>query len=219
MFVTGNPVHFVFTVLAVLVGALDATARWGIIAGNGQADGGTVTEVDGLLYESFAERAEAYDGTAVVVLDGAGKDFAGRSRTLVNEYNQRCVLAAARTVGIFFHAGVFASLCVNNQFTLGQEFVDHADGGFHIASRILAQVDDDTLAVLVAQLGNGIQQFDVGRTAEFTDLDIAIVLTEHIGCVDGVLRNVAAGYHEVEQFFLGHTLDAQFHLAAFGTLQ
>ena len=63
VFVTGNPVHFVFAVLAVLVGALDATARWGVITGNGQADGGTVTEVDGLLYESLAEGTASYNGS------------------------------------------------------------------------------------------------------------------------------------------------------------
>ena len=55
VFVTGNPVHFVFAVLAVLVGALDATARWGVITGNGQADGGTVTEVDGLAERGNVE--------------------------------------------------------------------------------------------------------------------------------------------------------------------
>ena len=36
--------------------------------------GGTVTEVDGLLYESLAEGTASYNGSAVIVLNGARKD-------------------------------------------------------------------------------------------------------------------------------------------------
>ena len=55
MFVAGQPVHFVLGVFAAFVGALDASSGRGIVAGDGQANGGTVAEVDGLLYQSFAE--------------------------------------------------------------------------------------------------------------------------------------------------------------------
>ena len=49
MFVASQPVHFVLGVFAAFVGALDASSGRGIVAGDGQANGGTVAEVDGLL--------------------------------------------------------------------------------------------------------------------------------------------------------------------------
>ena len=208
VFVTGNPVHFVFAVLAVLVGALDATARWGVITGNGQADGGTVTEVDGLLYESLAEGTASYNGSAVIVLNGTCKDFAGRSGAFVHQYYQRQLLATAGAVGIFLHAGVFAAVGIYYQLSFRQEFVHHARGGFHVASGIVAQVNNQAFALLVAQLGNRIQQLHVCGTSEFADLYISVVIVEHIGCVNGVLRDVTACDGEVEQFLFRGTLDA-----------
>ena len=55
MFVAGQPVNYVLGVFAAFVGALDASSGRGKVAGEGQANGGTVAEGDGLLYQSFAE--------------------------------------------------------------------------------------------------------------------------------------------------------------------
>ena len=161
MFVAGQPVHFAFGVFSAFVGALDATSGRGVVAGDSQADGRTVTEVDRLLHQTLTERATAYDGSPVVILNGACKDFAGRGRAFVHQYYERCLLATARTVGILFHTGIFTSLCIYDEFSFRKEFVYHTCGGFHVTAGIAAQVDDETLALLVTQLGYGIQQLHV----------------------------------------------------------
>jgi len=150
VFITVDPVHFVFAVFAAFVGALDATSRRGIIAGDSQTDGGTVTEVNRLLYQSFAERTAADDGSTVIVLDGSGEDFTGRSGTFVYQNYQGQFLATACTVGIFFHTRILASFGVDYQFSFGQEFIDHACGCFHIAAGVVAQVNDQAFAFVVA---------------------------------------------------------------------
>ena len=161
-----------------------------------------------MLYESLAEGTASYNGPAVIVLNGARKDFAGRSGAFVHQYYQRQLLATAGAVGIFLHTGIFAAVGIHYQLSFRQEFVHHARGGFHVSSGIVAQVDNQAFAFLVAQLGNRIQQLHVCGASEFADLYIAIVIIEHIGCINGVLRDVTACDGEVEQLLFRGTLDA-----------
>ena len=61
--------------IAFLVRLLYAAARGRVVAGGGQANHGTVVELDGALHQTFAEGAAPYDGAAVVVLNGSGEDL------------------------------------------------------------------------------------------------------------------------------------------------
>ena len=63
------------------------------------------------------------------------------------------------------------------------------------------------------------RQFHVGGAPELADHDVAEVVVQHVGGVDGVLRDVAADDGKVQQLFFSGTLDAQFHLAALGAFQ
>ena len=45
-----QPIHFIITVFSVLIGALYAASGGGVVAGNRQTDGRTVTEIDRLLH-------------------------------------------------------------------------------------------------------------------------------------------------------------------------
>ena len=150
MFIAGQPIHFVFRVFPAFVGTLDATSGWSIVAGNSQANGGTVTEINRLLYQAFAKRTASNDSSPVVVLNSPCKDLTGRSRTFIYQYNERCLLAATRTVGILFHARIFTSLCIYNEFPFRKELVYHTGGGFHVTAGITTQVDDETFTFLMA---------------------------------------------------------------------
>ena len=149
MFVASEEVHFVLLILTFLIRFLDASARWSVVTGNGQANGRTIVELDRLLHQSFTERASADDGTTVVVLNGSGKDFAGRCRTFVQENDERHLLATARTIRRIVFAWGLPSFCVNNEASFRKEFVDHLNGWAHVSAGISAQVDDDTLAVVL----------------------------------------------------------------------
>ena len=65
-------VHGVVFTVALFVGFLDAAAGRRIVVGYGEANHRAVVKLDGTLHESLAERAAAYDGGAVLVLQCAG---------------------------------------------------------------------------------------------------------------------------------------------------
>ena len=134
MFISCQPIHFVVAVFTILIRALNAASGWSIIAGNGQPDGWSVTEVDRLLYQAFTERTATHYHTSVVILNSTGENFTGRSRTFVNQHDNGHFLATACSIGKFVGTGIFASFRIDYQFTFGQEFVDHAHCSFHISS-------------------------------------------------------------------------------------
>ena len=128
-------------------------------------------------------------------------------------------MAAARSVGRIVFARAFPSFGVDYQLAFRQELVHHLDGSSHVAARVSAQVDDDSLAALLVQLGQGNQHFGIGRFTEFLDVDVAILVIDHVSRLDGLVGNVVADDGEVQQFLLALTEDAQFHFTALGTFQ
>ena len=62
-------------------------------------------------------------------------------------------------------------------------------------------------------------QLHVRGAAEFADLYVAVVIAQHVGGVDGVLRDVTAHDGEVQQFLLRGAFHAQSHFAALGPFQ
>ena len=55
-----------------------------MIAGNGQPDGGSVGEGELFLHQAFSKRPRADDEATVVILNGPGDNFTGRSGRFVN---------------------------------------------------------------------------------------------------------------------------------------
>src|SRR6202012_4223934 len=66
--------HYFFIIIFVsfIIGFLDAAAGGRVVARDGEAEGGAVAELEGLLYEAFAEGAAADDGGPIPILEGAG---------------------------------------------------------------------------------------------------------------------------------------------------
>ena len=62
MLVAGNPVHLILAVFSILVRTLYAATGGGVVAGNGQTDGRTVTEVNRLLHQSLSQRTASHNG-------------------------------------------------------------------------------------------------------------------------------------------------------------
>ena len=184
-----------------------------------ETDGRAVAEFNGLLYQTFSERTASYDGTAVIVLDGSGKDFAGRSRTFVHQYHKRHLLVASCSVGVIVFARRLASLGVDNQTVVRQELVDHLDGSSHVTSRISTQVDNQTFTVLLIQFGQCDKQFRISGFTKLVDFYVAYLLINHIGGIDTLHRNVSTDNGEMKQVLFARTINAQFHLAAFFTFQ
>ena len=128
----------VFVGLAHLVHLLDATTGGRVVTGDGQAQLGAVGEGDGHLHEALTVGAPTDDESAVVVLDGAGEDLAGRARHLVGEDDQRGVLAGATTVGKELLPRVSLALHIDDHLAAGNELVEHGHGRVQESAGIVA---------------------------------------------------------------------------------
>ena len=71
MFQTVVKVHLVFLEVTLLVRFLNTAACRGIIMGYGEPNHGTVGEIHGALYQTLTKGAAAYDGSTVLILNGA----------------------------------------------------------------------------------------------------------------------------------------------------
>ena len=198
MLISVDPICVILRILTILVRTLDASARRCIIPGNSESDGRAVTKFNGLLNQSFTKRTTAYDCATIIVLDSARKNLAGRGRTLVDQHYQWHTLTAACSICIFFHSRIFATLSEEHQSAFWKEFIHHTQGCIHIAACIVAQVNDESFAVLVTQLCNGIQQFYMCGTCKFIDFHIAEFIVYHIDSIDGVLGNITSHHDEVQ---------------------
>ena len=219
MLVAGQPIHFVLGILTVLIRTLYATTGWSIVAGDCQADSRAIAEINRLLHQSFPKGTASYDCTTVIILNGSCKDLTGGCRTFISQHNQRHFLATACSVGIIFHTGVFASLGIDYELSFRQEFIYHTHGSLHITTGVVAQVDNDSFTIPMTELSNSIQQFYMSGTSEFTDLNISVIIAEHISCINCILWNITAGDDKVQQILFCSTFDTQFYFGSFRTFQ
>ena len=124
MFGTCKQVGFIVFLLSWRVRLLHATTRGGIVTGCGKAEHGAIGKLNGHLHEAFAETAPPDNGTAVVVLYGTGKDFAGRSRGFIHQHHKGQRLISTAPICAVLLTLRLATLGVNNELVLRQELID-----------------------------------------------------------------------------------------------
>ena len=172
-----------------------------------------------MLYQSLAERAAADDESAVVVLNGTCKDFAGAGATLVNEHHEGQLLERASSVAAELFARRLASLGIDNQLSAREEFVGHLDGDVHVSAPIAAQVDDELAHTLDAQLGHGNDHLGVGLFAKVLHAQIACGVVNHVCGIDALYGYVASDDVEIDGFGRAVAPYAQAHMGAFLSLE
>lgn len=72
-FVACDEIHFIFFRLSFHVWFLDASARWGVIACDGEVDERAICKFNGLLHQSLSEGTSPHNDATVVVLNGPEK--------------------------------------------------------------------------------------------------------------------------------------------------
>ena len=100
-----------------------------------------------------------------------------------------------------------------------QELIGHAYSLVHIASAVLAQVDDEACGAFGVQVSQGGEELLVGRLAELvhadeTEFGVGCWLNNKLG-IHGVDGYVAACDGIVEQSVRSCALDTEFDLCAF----
>ena len=151
------------------------------------------------MHEALTVGAPTDDESAVVVLDGAGEDLAGRARHLVGEDDQRGVLAGAATIGKELLPGVSLALHIDDHLATGNELVEHGHGRVQESAGIVAQVDDELGAAFFLLFGDGGDELVIGGAGEAAHLDVADVSPDLIGSVDGAVGHFATGNDKVSQ--------------------
>ena len=180
----------------------------------------SVAELHRLLHESFAKGATAYDGAAVVVLNGSGEYLAGAGATFVHEDHDGQLLEGATAVADKLFSWTFASFGIDDEFACGQEFVDHLDGDVHVSSSVAPEVHDELSHAFHVQVGKGDEHLCIGLFAEVLDVDVAgLVVVHQVVGIDADDRYVAAHYGEVLQVGRAVPLDAELDLGAFLALE
>ena len=140
---------------------LNTSARRGIVSRNGETNHRAIGERERALHQAFSESASAHNHAAVPVLDGAGEDFAGRSRILVDNYHQIDVAEFSVAVGALFVSWRASALGVHNQLVLVEEFVGNLGCNFQIAAAIIGYIEYQLLHSLLLQLCGGIHNLVV----------------------------------------------------------
>ena len=98
---------------------------------------------DGLLDKSLTEGTAADDGTAVIVLDGTGKNLAGRGRPFVNQHHKGYLLVGAAAIAAILLTLGTATLGIDDELATREELVSHLDSRAQVAPSIAAQVNDE----------------------------------------------------------------------------
>ena len=217
--IASDEVHFVFLWLAFYIGLLDAATRRGVVAGYGEMDERTVGELDGLLYQAFAEGATAHDDAPVIVLDGTREDFGGRCSGFVDKDDEWKGLVGTASVAAVFLTARSAALSIDDEAILGKKLIHHLDGSGEVAAAVATQIDHKALESFHFEFGQRGEQLGVGGFAEVLDFDVTKFFVNHVGGIDALEGNVASDNGEVEGLGLPMAQHSYFHFGAFLTFQ
>ena len=219
-FVACYEVVLVLFAVPFLVGFLYAPSAGSIVACNGEAHHASVAELHGLLHESFAKGASAYDGAAVVVLDGSCEYLACACAAFVHEDHDRQLLEGASSVADELFARAFASFGIDDELACGQELVDHLYGDVHVSAPVASEVHDESAHAFHVQVGKGDEHLCVGLFAEVLDVDVSCLAAfHHVVGIHADHGDVASHDGEVLQVLCSVAFDAQFDLRAFLSLE
>ena len=198
---------------------LNAAARRRVVASYRQTYHAAVAKTYLLLNQAFAERTTTYYGATVVVLDGTSQNLGCRGGAFIYEDHKWNVLIGAMPRTHVVLTGLLATLGIYNTAILGQKLISYLDGGNHVSALVVAQVDDQVLAVFLRQFCKCVYHFTVSVLAKILYAYVACLLVEHVGAADAVGGDVVTGDGEFLLTTLSATLYTYHNFCATRTFQ
>ena len=104
MFVTLVQIHRIIQSVTFLIWLLDASAARRIVMGDGETNLATIIEGQRTLHQSLAEGSATNYYTTVLILDGSGNNFGGRSGKLIGEHHHLALAPSAVSLRLVFLA-------------------------------------------------------------------------------------------------------------------
>ena len=105
------------------------------------------------LHRTFAERARADERRALLILQRTGDDFRGRSRTAVDQDDDRLALSQIARVGIEALGLLGITAAGGDDLALVQERIRDRNRLIEQATRIVAQIDDEPFDLVGSRAG------------------------------------------------------------------
>ena len=209
----------ILLLLALLVGLLDATARWGVVVTRGEADHGAVGQVDGALHKSLTKGASAHHEAAVVVLNSPCHNFSSRSAKLVDQHHHAPLLKEAAALCHKHLLGLGAPFGVDHKVAFVEELARHLKGRAQIAAAIAFEIEDEVTHPLLEKFGNSLLHLLARSRSEAVELNVTDSGGDHIGRTEGVDGNFIARHGELHRFRYAPAHDAQIGFCAARTTQ
>ena len=126
---------------------LHRTARWKMVARNGEAKAGVPRQRQDTLHRSLAETAFTHDQAAMMVLQCAGHNFGCRCRACVNQNDDRRAAGNIPRNGAFGPPALdvaFVTAAFGNNLPTRQESIGNGNGLVQYATGVGPQIDDVT---------------------------------------------------------------------------
>ena len=184
---------------AAVVGPLYAAPRRGVVARRREQHRRAVAKREFGLHQSLAERAPAYDGGAVVVLQRAADHFARRGRVLVDNHRQAALREEAAAVRIDVATPRVDPLGVHYQGLARKQLAGDAYSRRQRSTAVAAQVEDQVAHAAPFERQDGLAELVVARRGERVEHHIARRVVEHRVVGQRVVGHHAAPYVEGQQ--------------------
>src|SRR6516225_7192715 len=131
---------------------LDRAARRRVVARRGQRDAPAIIDRDDRLHRALAEGSRAEKRRALLILQRARDDLGRRGRAAIDQHDEALALGDVAVMGVPAHGIVRAAPARRDDLALLEEGLAHADSLVEQAARIVAQIEDIALDLLVADI-------------------------------------------------------------------
>ena len=193
-----NVAHGAVFVTVRVVDGLHASARRGIILGRSELELAVVGQGTDALHQALPVGARADDGGAVVVLQGAGDNFRGRCRGIIDQYHDGNFRVYGVCGGlVHLLRGGFA-LGADHHRAFGDEQRDNVHGLSHDAAAVAAKIQYQTLHSFGFQLFISVADLLPHAFREFAQVDVSVGLVEHAGVLHGRQDDAPAHYRNLQ---------------------
>ena len=186
---------------------------------NGQANHGTIWQVDRSLDEAFAKGSTSDDNASVVVLNGSRDNLSSRCRIAVNQDNDLAFGEQSSTLGLVFGPLSPAPVGVNNKIASLQELLRNLYSCLEIASAILLQIENKRLHARLRQFVHTLDELIVRCSTKTADTDVAHLGTNHISGINSVDGNLVANDVKRQRVLYASTHNGQHNFCSLRTTQ
>ena len=210
-------IHRIIQSVTLLIRFLDASAARRIVMGDGETNFAAIIEGQRTLHQTLTKGSATNHYTTVLILDGSGNNFGGRSGKLIGEHYHLALAPSAVSLRLIFLARRCTTAGINDEIALLQELVGNLSRSLQITATIILKVEDKVFhSLLFQRIHRYCYLFMTGKT-ETSQSDVSDAWTNHISRIHRSYRNLIA-LHLKDELILDATAhDGKVHRGSLRT--